>query len=648
VLRALPALVVILAFLSAGCRSCERTPAIVARLAELHGKASRAADTKGGSWDDAAPGASFAIGDALRTQASSTAKIDLESGGALRLSQNTLVRFLSRAAKGGSRPIGVETGEAEIESGPSGLAIETSMGPAQVEPGSRVLVIAGRGEARFEVMLGRAEIDTDGGVAKTLEAGQGLTVGTGAAVVEPPATSGGDAATDAIAPPPADASVPTTIQAEVRGDGVESARPKGALSALPAGPAVSIAEGSRLVVPDGASVVLTRGAERAVVVGRADVTIGHLGAELLETRTGRVMLASPTPGSRIDVPGGSIVLMAAGAGGVQAQVTVDRRTARVVSNQSQLELRGRAGTAVVGAGETGTLDVTGAAATESSSPSVADLTVPAGESSVVHSLRGKAAVRIRLDGVCGGDAVVEWISGAANRTTFVHGQNGPAAILPLGSGPHKYAVRCVDPSGLRGPSQTSGTISVARDGGEAPLPRTAPMDSIDADGRRYSVLYQTLLPQISFRWPRAPAGRPLSLHIERGKGQMETVSAPSGSVALPAGKLPEGSYDFWFDVDGDASNRSPDTTLRIAFDNAAPAAEIQQPADGQASAGTVHVAGVAVEGASVSVDGAAIALDQDYRFRADVPAPSGDKALAIRISHPSRGVHYYLRVIGVP
>jgi len=471
-------------------------------------------------------------------------------------------------------------------------------------------------------------------------------VGTGTAVVEPVATSGPDAAVDAVAPA-SDASAPATIEAEVRGEGVETASAKGPLSRLAAGHAV-MAEGARLVVPDGASVVLSRGAERAVVLGHADVTVGHSGAALLETRSGRVLLASPSPGIRIDVPGGSIVLTAAGAGSVQAQVTVERRAARVVSNQGRLELRGRTGTAALGAGESGTLDDSGMAVTEVSAPSAADVTIPAGESPVVHSPRGGAAVRIRLDSVCPGDALVEAVSGGAARTTIAHGQALSAVVLALGGGPHKYVVRCVDADGLRGPLQTSGTIVVVHDGGAAPLPRTAPVDLIDADGRRYSVLYQTLLPKISFRWPHAPADRPASLHLERAKGQVESLKASAASVALSAGALPEGSYRFWFDVDGDPSTRSPDTTLRIAFDNAAPAAEIQQPVDGQPSGGTVHVAGVAAEGASVSVGGAAIALDQDLRFRADVPAPAGDRSLAIRISHPSRGIHYYLRMIGAP
>ena len=329
-------------------------------------------------------------------------------------------------------------------------------------------------------------------------------------------------------------------------------------------------------------------------------------------------------------------------------MTVERRTARVVSNQGRLELRGRSGLATLGAGESGTLDDSGGAAAEVTAPKAADVTIPAGESPVVHSPRGAAAVRIRLEGVCPGDALVESISGGVTRTVIVHGQSLSAVVLPLGAGPHKYVVRCVDADGLRGAPQASGTIVIAHDGGAAPLPRTAPVDLIDADGRRYSVLYQTLLPKISFRWPRGPADRAISLHIERANGRVESLKAVDGSVALPASALAEGSYRFWFDVDGEAATRSPDTTLRIAFDNAAPAAEIQQPVDGQPSGGTVHVAGVAAEGASVSVGGAAIALDQDLRFRADVPAPVGDRSLAIRISHPSRGVHYYLRMIGAP
>jgi hypothetical protein len=209
-------------------------------------------------------------------------------------------------------------------------------------------------------------------------------------------------------------------------------------------------------------------------------------------------------------------------------------------------------------------------------------------------------------------------------------------------------VRCVD-GGVSGEAKQTGTIQILRDGGAAPLPRSAPHDFIDADGRKYSVLYQNVLPQITVRWPHAP-DQASSLHLERGAGKVETVRAPSGMAALPAGAVEEGSYKLWFEADADPATRSPDTTLKIAFDNAAPAAEVLEPVEGQAATGTVHVAGIALEGAQVSVNGVAVQLDPEFRFRGDVPAPTGggegDRSIAIRIAHPLRGVHYYLRTLG--
>jgi hypothetical protein len=408
--------------------------------------------------------------------------------------------------------------------------------------------------------------------------------------------------------------------------------------------AAQLPQGARLVVPDGVSVEVSRGDDRVVVAGQADVVVGRDGAALIEAKTGRVMMVSPSAGTRIDVPGGSIVLAVGGGGNAQAQVSLDRGTAHVVSNTGQLELRGRAGVAVLTPGQSGTLDGAGVAVADVKEPSAADVTVPGGESPVVHSPRGAAAVRIRFDGVCAGDALVDVGSGRATRTMFVSGALS-AVVVPLAVGAHRYRVRCVD-AGVPGEAKQTGTIQILRDGGAAPLPRSAPHDFIDADGRKYSVLYQNVLPQITVRWPHAP-DQPTSLHLERGAGKVETIHAPSGTAVLPAGAVEEGSYRLWFEADADGATRSPDTTLKIAFDNAAPAAEVLQPVDGQSPAeGTVHVAGVALEGASVSVNGVAVQMDPEFRFRGDVPAPVGDRSIAIRIAHPLRGVHYYLRTLG--
>jgi hypothetical protein len=632
-----------------GCRSCESQPAFVAKLAELSGTATRSASAKADVWSPAPIGATFVIGDALHTGAGASAKVALVAGGALKLGENTLVRFLAHPDPSGASGVGVETGEAEVETGGVALRIETPMGLARFEPGSRVRIRTTSADARFDVLVGRAEIEGDAGAITTLETSQHIVVTWGQAVVE-----GGDAglAVDAATPLPAasdEAPAVVGVQAEVRGAGVRAA-PQGSNAFLPLAEGhADVAEGSRLVVPDGATVAVSRGAERAVVVGRAEVVVGRAGGSLLESKTGQVVLTSQTPGTRIDVPGGSIVLTSAGPGSRQAQVRVDRQATHVTAEAGQVELRGRLASATLGAGESGALDNKGTAQAESTpAPTVADLDVPSGESAIIHSPRGSVAVRVHLDGVCDGDALVELASGHGKRSVFVHGGGPAAAVVPLGVGSFGERVRCVDAQGRPVEGRQPAKLQVVRDSGAQPVPRTAPHDFVDADGRHYSVLYQNLLPQITMRWPRAPQGAKTSAHVEMAKGQVQVFGASDATTAS-AGALAEGSYRFWFEVDGDPATRSPDTTLRVAFDNAAPAAELQLPIEGQASAGSVTVAGVAVDGATVSVDGAPMPLDSALRFRGDVAAGVGtppNRSIAVRIAHPSRGVHYYLRTIG--
>jgi hypothetical protein len=632
-----------------GCRSCESRPAFVATLAEIHGTATRSAAGKANAWSAAPAGATFIIGDALHTGAATTARVDLVSGGALKLGENTLVRFLAHADPSGASGVGVETGEAEIETGAMALGIQTPSGLARFEPGSRVRIKATATDSRFDVVVGRAEIEGDAGAVTTLETAQHIVVTWGQAVVE----SGGAGvvadASSAVPEASVEAPIAGGVQAEVVGAGVKAA-PQGSSAFTPLSEGhVDVAEGSRLVVPEGATVAVSRGAERAVVVGHAEVVVGRAGGPLLESRNGQVVLTSQTVGTRIDVPGGSIVLTAVGPGSRQAQVRVDRQVAHVTAEAGQVELRGRSSTATVGAGESGAIDARGSAKVESiEEPTSADVDVPSGESSVIHSPRGRAAVRVRLDGVCDGDALVELTSGHGKRSVFVHGGGPAAAVVALGVGSFGDRVRCVDAQGRAGDARQPATLQVVRDSGAQPVPRTAPHDFVDADGRHYSVLYQNLLPQITMRWPRAPQGAKTSAHVEMAKGQVQVFGAADGTTAA-AGALSEGSYRFWFDVDGDPSTRSPDTTLRVAFDNAAPAAELQLPVEGKATAGTVPVAGVAVEGASISVDGTPIPLDSAFRFKGEVTAGAGsppNRSIAVRIAVPSRGVHYYLRTIG--
>jgi hypothetical protein len=642
--------------LLSGCKSCGSQPAFVAKLADVQGTATRSGSGKGDAWSPAPTGATFVIGDALRTGASTSARVTLTAGGALKLGENTLVRFLLHADAAGGNGVGVETGEAEVETGSEALGVETPMGLARFEPGSRVKIRATANDARFDVMVGRADIEGDGGVT-TVDSSQHIVVTWGNAVVEvgdggpsgPPAPGIVLATPDAGAGAGDDAATAERAVAEIRGSGVRaSIHGSGPLATLAEG-RVDVADGSRFVVPDGATVSVSRGSDRATVMGHSEVVVGHAGGPLLESRSGQVVLTSPTAGTRIDVPGGSIVLTAVGPGTRQAEVRVDKQTTKITAEAGQVEIRGRLGAATVSAGESGTLDPKGAAQAESApEPKVADLDVPAGESSTIHSPRGSAAVRIRIEGACDGDALVEVSAGRGKRSVFVHGGGPAAAVVALVAGTYGGRVRCVDAQGRPGDAKQTATLRVVRDNGAQAVPRTAPRDFVDADGRHYSVLYQNQLPQITMRWPRAPAGVKASVHVEGSSGAPQVLPAADGTTAS-AGALAEGSYKFWFQADGDPSTRSPETTLKVAFDNAAPAAELQQPVEGKATAGTVTVSGVAVEGASISVDGTPLPLDSAFRFKGDVTAGAGDppnRSIAVRISHPSHGVNYYLRTIG--
>jgi hypothetical protein len=204
-----------------------------------------------------------------------------------------------------------------------------------------------------------------------------------------------------------------------------------------------------------------------------------------------------------------------------------------------------------------------------------------------------------------------------------------------------YRVRCITNDQIEETPAAKGTIRVIPDRGMAPIPKRAPKNTVDADGRRYTVLYQNLLPQLTFRW-RDPPTPDVVLKISGGKQEV-AIPAPQAQIVLESGRLPEGRYQYWFEAVGDARIRSPRTTLVIDFDNAAPTASLNQPPASGWTAIPIPVAGVALEGWSVTVGGLPLSSDARLRFSGDVSPTGDEKAIAIRLVHPSRGVHYYLR-----
>ncbi len=269
-------------------------------------------------------------------------------------------------------------------------------------------------------------------------------------------------------------------------------------------------------------------------------------------------------------------------------------------------------------------------------PEHVDFMAAAGDSVVVHDPKPPTVIGFTQSG-CPSGAILTLGAGRKVARETV----GAARVsAEFGTGSHRYSISCLEANGAKGPELAQGTISVVADAGLRRLARTAPLTNVDTDGRRYTVLYQTLLPKIAVRWPNAPQAGKYVLTVRSPQGT-RTVSTKSASHVFAAGALAEGEHVVAFEADG---KRSKPTNVAIRFDNAAPTASLSSPADGSFGAGaSVLVAGSALPGWSVSAGGRELTQDAQNRFSEQVSAPTGERALVIRFSQQGRGVHYHLR-----
>jgi hypothetical protein len=252
-----------------------------------------------------------------------------------------------------------------------------------------------------------------------------------------------------------------------------------------------------------------------------------------------------------------------------------------------------------------------------------------GDSLILHDPRPPTAIGF-VSSRCADVLVLEL--GAKKRETI--GVGKVSAAFPAGT--QRYRLRC---NADKAPF-AEGTINVLRDAGSRRLSSAAPVNRIDTDGRRYTILYQNLLPKVAVRWPNPPSAGPFSLTVQ-SQGKARKFSSAAPTQALASGTLGEGSHELWFEAGG---QRSRSTTVVVQFDNAAPTASISSPAEqGFARGASVAVAGMALPGWNVSVAGQELNQDAQQRFSAQVQAPGDVRALLIRFSHPQRGVHHYLR-----
>jgi hypothetical protein len=159
---------------------------------------------------------------------------------------------------------------------------------------------------------------------------------------------------------------------------------------------------------------------------------------------------------------------------------------------------------------------------------------------------------------------------------------------------------------------------------------------VEADGRTYTIYYPNQLPDISLRWPNAPEETSYELEID---GKRETVSAPEH--LLKSGTLKDGIHQLSFHG---MTRRSRTTTVEVRFDNNAPTASLNEPADRSFTPGTeIKVAGVALPTWKVSLEGGTIAKLSDGRFEGAIATTPDRPDIVVRLAHPRLGTHYYLR-----
>ncbi|HKP57943.1 MAG TPA: hypothetical protein VJV78_14520 [Polyangiales bacterium] len=267
----------------------------------------------------------------------------------------------------------------------------------------------------------------------------------------------------------------------------------------------------------------------------------------------------------------------------------------------------------------------------------AELLVAAGESFRVYDPRPPTVI-----GFSTADFCPEQVEISVSRVGKQRGRGVVTVLAPAGS--FSYKVRCLAGAARGRNAAPHGNFRVLRADGTRPLPKSAPRNTVELDGRKYTLMYQNLRPAITIVWPDAPSAASYTVSLQLPNGTTRTLGTREPRFALPPGVLLDGAHSVAMRSDGGNPQSSKTTTLNVSFDNAAPAASLEAPSPlGFAAGETVHVQGVAVAGARVSIDGRPIELSDDQRFALDHALPPGARALAVRFQDPGRGTSYYVR-----
>jgi hypothetical protein len=615
--------------------ACGKSDAI-ATLASADGPVERQ-HGDAAAWKSAAIGAKFYLGDAART-ADSGAGLDLTGGATIAMQPHTVLRF---GGDKGTQKISVELGAIDLAgTGAYGLDV----GQVNLTNNSKIRITAtGGGKSSVELSVGTAEI-VNGGKTLSLELGKAIEVTAGGGI-ELGASSVTPVAKDAGVP---DAAVPVdaaagsddnVAQVQVTGGRAETQAPdEKTWKPLPAGSA-ALGKGTKLRLGGGTTAKLTSKGTTLEMAGGSRATIGDDLELTLDAGGAKATVPASGSGS-VAVPAGAIALAATPQTGTEVRLDIGGRETKVsVVRGGTAKLTGGGGTLEMTRGESASIaHPSGAIHPIEAIPTYFDFRIGAGDSLTVHDPKPPTAIQFQFLGKCTTGGVIELDRDSNFRTAQLSaGQDNANLMVQPGS--WAYRLRCSQ-GDVEGKQVAAGHIYVVRDDGRRPLPKLPNVNPIDADGRNWSISYQSLVPNVEVHYKGASGGGALRLHLAQGGKDQTFDNAKGDKITVPGASLKEGSYLYWFDVGGVKQDKV--STLKIDFDQTAPQVYIEAPPNGQPFGATIDVKGAVLQGWSAAVEGVDVPIDKQRRFSAQVPPPPG-QALAIRLSHPQRGVHYYLR-----
>jgi hypothetical protein len=613
--------------------ACTRKPAPIAELTDAKGPVER--QVASAAWNAATLGTKYFIGDAARTaDGTATLRIGGASGAQILMQSHTVLRFGGRP---GETKIAVELGAIDL-SGTGSYSLD--VGDVTLSRNGTVRITAnGNGRSSVELTIGDGRVAANG---QTFDLVIGKPVDV-AAEARPPADAGirdaraapADAAIDAAIDAPEDAAAEVAGDAtiEVTGKRAELLAPGAtAWTPLPAG-AGQLARGSTVRLGAGTTARLVASGTTLELAGGARVKLGDdLG---LAVELGGAQARSAAPAT-IALPGGAVALAGSPHGPAAARIDSNPRDTQVTRLRAGSKLTGAAGAELaMSRGESALLTRSGAIRVVEAIPGYFDFRVVAGEAFTIHDPKPPSSVQFQFDGKCPDGGIIEVDRDARFRTAKISGGHDFANVL-IGGGSWAYRLRCTT-NGDEGGAVASGRVTTMRDDGRRPLPKNQGVNDIDADGRNYRISYQSAIPNVMVHIKNPGATH--KLHIASA-GKDQTFDSSAAQILVPGAQLREGTYTYWIDRDGVKQEKV--STLTIDFDQTAPQVYIESPVNGQPWSGDIDVRGAVLPGWSAAVEAIAIPIDKQRRFAAKVGIPGG-AALAIRLSHPQRGVHYYLR-----